>query len=356
MNTNLEITYRGRILLLLGVLATFAAWINKGSSVRLASAILLSPILLDLIWGGIKLPAIRLVIRRRRTETGAPFSEVFTLENLSRRRSVVDLHVREPRTETYAGGFLIHNLEPGQTEVLRVPARTRSRGRSPIRSVVAESCYPLGLIRRSTALRSETEIVSEPARRPLPHHVLHALEREVSEHTTLNAAGEDEFHSLREYTSGEDARYVHAVRSARMGTLVRRVMHVQQQHEACLVLDLRRPPGRNARSGSRRLEWSLGATATVVDTVASHGSSLTCLVIADDDERWIINNQEDSEEFLAYLSEARPVLHRPLNKGFLEEAARYKTCLWVPAGGFKASQDRGSIHEPILITEWEDIA
>ena len=78
MNTNLEVTYRGRVPLLLGLLAAIAAWINKGSSVRLAAAVLLAPLVIDLLWGGIRLPNLRLIMRRRRTESGAPFTESFT--------------------------------------------------------------------------------------------------------------------------------------------------------------------------------------------------------------------------------------------------------------------------------------
>ncbi len=87
--TTLEVTYRGRVLLLLGILAGFAAWINKGSSVRLAAAVLLAPLLIDLIWGGLRLPALSLIMRRRRTESGVPFAESYTLKNLSG-RAVMD--------------------------------------------------------------------------------------------------------------------------------------------------------------------------------------------------------------------------------------------------------------------------
>lgn len=356
MNTNLEVTYGGRVLLLLGVLATFAAWIHKGDSVRLASAILLAPILVDLLWGGFRLPPMRLIMRRRRTESGAPFVETFTLKNLSPRRAIVDLHVREPRTDTYAGGLFIHHLDPEQSEGLQVPARTRTRGRTYVRSVVAVSSYPLGLIRRSAVLRAESELVSEPSRIPLPGHVLNALERDNSEETTLISTGEDEFHSLRDYVVGEDARLVHAMRSAATGTLVRRVLYNQQQREACLILDMRRPPGRSARLGSRRLEWSLGATATIIDAMDLESMTLTCLVIGHTDERWVLNTPERSEDFLAYLAEARPVVHRPLSPDFLANVKGFETCLWVPAGGFKASVDRASIDEPVLVTEWEEIA
>ena len=355
MNTNLEVTYRGRVLLLLGILAAFAAWIDKGSSVRLAAAILLAPLLIDLIWGGLRLPNLRLIMRRRRTEAGAPFTETFTLQNLSARRSVMDLHLREPRTDTYVGGMFVHHLGPSDKETLRIPARSRSRSRVNHRTIVVVSSYPLGLIRRSAVLRSTTELVSEPARMPLPHHILHAIERDEPEDQTRQTAGEDEFHSLREYVTGDEARMVHAVRSAAVGTLVRRVMRSQQQREACLILDLRRPPGRSAHLGSRRLEWSLGATATIIDAMLERDAVLTCLVIGEEDQRWVLSTDEQSEEFLAFLAEARPVVHRRISDQFLDEVTNFDTALWVPAGGFKASDDRSNAANPVLVTEWEPL-
>jgi uncharacterized protein (DUF58 family) len=354
VNTSLEVTYRGRVLLLLGILAAIAAWINPtGNSVRLAAAVLLAPLLIDLAWGGLHLPELRLVMRRRRTESGAPFTESYTLQNLSGRRAIMDLHLREPRTDTYAGGLFVHHIEPEQRETLRIPARTRTRGRAVHRAVVVVSSYPLGLIRRSAVLRSQTELVSEPTRMSLPHHVVDALERDEPEYENRQAAGDDDFHSLRQYVDGDEARMVHAMRSAAMGTLVRRVMRSQQQREACLILDLRRPPGRSASLGSRRLEWSLGATATIVDAMLERNAVLTCLVIGATDRRWVLSGPEQSETFLAFLADARPVLHRRLDREFLESVRSFDTTLWVPAGGFTATDDRGNIEAPVLVTEWE---
>jgi uncharacterized protein (DUF58 family) len=356
VNTNLEVTYRGKVLLLLGILAAIAAWINPGgSSVRLAAAVLLAPLLIDLIWGGVRLPELRLIMRRRRTESGAPFTESFTLHNLSRRRAVMDLHLREPRTDTYAGGLFVHHIEPEDKETLRIPARTRTRGLAGQRAVVVLSSYPLGLIRRSALLRSHTELISEPTRMPLPHHVANAFERDEPEYESRQTPGDDEFHSLRQYVSGEEARMVHAMRSAAMGTLVRRVMRSQQQREACLILDLRRPPGRSATLGSRRLEWSLGAAATIVDAMLERNAVLTCLVIGETDRRWTLSSPDEYEEFLAFLAQARPVLHRRVSREFLEEVKGFDTTLWVPAGGFKATDDRNFVEQPVLVTEWEPV-
>ncbi len=353
MQPSLKLTYRGKVLLLLGLLSALAAWVSADSSVRLAAAMLLSPFVVDLVWGGTQLPPLKLSISRRRIETGAPFEETLRLESASTTRGVVDVHLREPRTETYAGGVFVPRLAAGQTLTLPMPARTRMRGRYPRRVVLAATSHPLGLFRRTAVLSNTNEMVSEPARMRLPTHVLEALERPQAETVTRDERGDEEYHHLREYSVGEDARLVHALRSASGGTLVRRVLRNQQQPEACIVLDLRRPPGRSARLGSRRLEWSLGATANLIDRMRARGTVITVLVLDSEERQFIIKNDGEAADFLAFLAEARSTLHWQVSPATLERLSSAEQCLWVPAGGFKASGDRAVIGNPVLVTEWE---
>lgn len=353
MQTSLKLTYRGKVLLLLGFLSALAALASGDPSVRLAAAMLLAPFVVDLAWGSTHLPPLNLLISRRRTETGAPFEEALRLESASSTRGVSDVHLREPRTETYAGGVFVPRLAPGRQITLPMPARTRMRGRYPQRVVLAVSSHPLGLFRRTAVLRSNNEMVSEPARMPLPTHVLEALERPQVEAVAHDQRGDDEFHHMCEYSAGEDARLVHALRSATSGSLVRRVLRNQQQPEACIVLDLRRAPGRSPRLGSRRLEWSLGATANLIDRMRARGTVITVLVLGSEERTITIKTDSAAEDFLAFLAEARSTLHWQVSPETLERLGQVEQCLWVPAGGFKATKDRAVIGDPVLVTDWE---
>ena len=353
MQTSLKLTYRGKVLLLLGFLSALAALLSGDPSVRLAAAVLLAPFVVDLAWGGTQLPPLKLLISRRRTETGAPFEEALRLECASPTRGVSDVHLREPRTETYAGGVFVPRLSPGRQITLPMPARTRMRGRYPQRVAVAISSHPLGLFRRTAVLRSNNEMVSEPARMPLPTHVLEALERPQVEAVARDERGDDEFHHMREYSAGEDARLVHALRSATSGLLVRRVLRNQEQPEACIVIDLRRAPGRSPRLGSRRLEWSLGATASLVDRMRARGTVITVLILGGEERTVTIKNDGEAEDFLALLAEARTTIHWQVSPETLERLGHMEQCLWVPAGGFKATQDRAAMGDPVLVTDWE---
>lgn len=353
MQGSLTLTYRGRVLLLLGFLSALAAFLSGDSSVRLAAAVLLAPFVVDLAWGGTRLPGLRMSIARRRTETGAPFEETVTLASVSTTRGVSDVHLREPRTETYGGGVFVPRLSPGHEITLGMASRTRMRGRYPQRVVVAVSHHPLGLFRRIAVLRSSHEMVSEPTRMPLPAHVLEALERPQVEALARDRRGDDEFYHMREYTPGEDARLVHALRSASSGLLVRRVLRSQQHPEACIVLDLRRAPGRSPRLGSRRLEWSLGATASLIDRMRARGTVITVLVLGTEETTVTIQNNTEAEDFLAFLAEARTTTHWQVSTQTLERLGQIEQCLWVPAGGFKATQDRAAMGDPVLVTDWE---
>lgn len=353
MQTSLGPTYRGRVLLLLGFLAALAALLSGDSSVRLAAAVLLAPFVVDLAWGGTQLPALKLLISRRRTQAGAPFQETLILQSASSTRGVSDLYLREPRTETYAGGVFIPRLAAGRQSTLPMPARTRTRGRFPQRVLVAVSSHPLGLFRRTAVLRCNSEMVSEPARVHLPSHVLEALERPQVEATSRDERGDDEFHHMREYSAGEDARLVHALRSASSGLLVRRVLRNQQHPEACIVLDLRRAPGRSPRLGSRRLEWSLGATAHLVDRMCARSTVITVLVLGREEHTITIRNDSEAEDFLGLLAEARSTPHWQVSPETLERMGHIQQCLWVPAGGFMATKDRAAIGDPVLVTGWE---
>ena len=215
-----------------------------------------------------------------------------------------------------------------------MPARTRTRGWFRQRVVVAISSHPLGLLRRTRVLRCDSEMISEPARIRLPAHVLDALERPQAETLNRDEQGHEEFHHLREYGAGEDARLVHALRSATSGTLVRRVLRCQQQPETSVVLDLRRPPGRSARLGSRRLEWSLGATANLVDHVRARGAVVTVLVLGNEERLFRVIDEESAADFLAFLAEARTTLHWQVSEATLSRLGRADQSLWVPAGGF----------------------
>ncbi|MCA8953149.1 MAG: DUF58 domain-containing protein, partial [Planctomycetes bacterium] len=172
-----------------------------------------------------------------------------------------------------------------------------------------------------------------------PEVLTAVAEREAAPRDRSTLPG-PEFHSLREHLPEEDARGVHALRSAALGTLVRRVTRGRMPRTVGVVLDLRRPPGRRLDGGARRFEWSLGACATVITALRARGAEIDVVVIDERPTRILVQSPQREVELLTLLAEASTTAHAPLPGGLLAALRGYERCYWIPAGSFLAAADR----------------
>ncbi len=344
-----ELTLQGRMVATLAALALCGAWMTGDSHACLAAALLTAPLLVDLLWRGGGLPPLQVAVAERRTQAGSVFLETIHVRNAGSRRAVRDLRIAEPRTSTRAGSGYLENLPPGSSATIRLPARCLRRGRHELRLFRCETSYPLGLLRNRTEIHYATDLTVEPARTSLNTSLLRSTE-ERTESAQQSPRGNEEFFALREYRYGEDARQVHALRSASASVLVRKVMRGLQPRHPCLVLDLRRPPGRGAAQTGRLFEWSLSAAATLLDHLQRDGSDLVCFVLGKQCQTFRISSHEDAETLLGFLADARPSLHITLQQDVLEEIREHDSCLWIPAGGFEATQERGSLSAVTVVS------
>ena len=69
--TSLQLTMRGRLLVMLATLALFAAWLSGEANARLAAAMLMAPLLVDFALAPRHLHKLRLLVRPRRTTAAA---------------------------------------------------------------------------------------------------------------------------------------------------------------------------------------------------------------------------------------------------------------------------------------------
>lgn len=337
-STTLELTLRGRVLAGLGSAAGFAAWLGDDPNARLAAALLLAPLLVDFLWKPRRLHRCEVRVAPRRTAAGAPFTERLTLVHQGRSPARECL-LLEPRTMRIDPPGLVPVLQPG------VPCQVTLRGRSLQRSHVLErvfvllSAWPLGLFRARAVIAVAADLVTEPARVPLSPHLVHAIaEREAAPRDRTTLPG-PEFHSLREHHPGEDARGVHALRSASIGTLVRRVTLGRMPRTVGVVIDLRRPPGRSISQGSRRFEWSLGATASLLAFLRTRGAEVLVLVIDAEPTQLLVQSPAAEADLLTLLAEASPTPHRALVPEQLDQLRRLEQCYWVPAGAYLAERE-----------------
>jgi uncharacterized protein (DUF58 family) len=346
-----ELTLLGRLAIILASLAFLAGWMTDSEPARLAAALLAAAPLVDFLWKRGRLPPLEVLLAPRRTIAGERFAERLVVRNGSARRACRDLSLREPQTATIAGGALLERLAAGGELSLALPARVRRRGRLPRRRFLVETAHPLGMLRSRALVSTASELVCEPARVRLPAEMIEAAERFQADHQVSHRAGDARFHALREYAPGEDARLVHALKSASAGVLVRKVNRDEDVREACLVLDLRRPPAWGLFGSSPHFEWGLGATATLIDrTLARHGR-LVCIVLGQPEATWTVGNEPDAHALLAFLAEARPRRFAPAPPALVERMASFAICYWVAAGGHRNAEERAGLERAILVEE-----
>lgn len=340
--STIELTLRGRVLAWLAALATAAAWLGEDPNARVAAALLAAPLVVDFALKQRRLHTTAIHLGARRTSVGAPFTEHVTLLHQGG-RTVRDCLFAEPRTMRTEPPLLLATLQPGAP--LRVSYRARSNARSHVveRVFVLGSGWPLGLFRVRAVVAAAADLVTEPARVRLNAEVLSCIaEREAAPQDRSRLSGHD-FHSLREHQPEEDARGVHALRSAALGTLVRRVTRGRMPRTVGLVLDLRRPPGRTMDGGRRRLEWSLGACATLVSSLRARGAEIDVVVIDGEPHRRLVQGPARELALMTLLAEATPVPHTALPAAIVQELARHEHCYWIPAGSYLAAADQAHL-------------
>lgn len=347
-SSSVELTLRGKVVAWLTALAAGAAWLGDDANARLAAAMLAAPLVVDFVAKQRRLHHTEVQVAARRAVAGAPFVDHLTLVHRGR-RGARECLLSEPRTMRYEPPLMLGTLRPG------APMRVALRGRSLQRSHVLErvfvlmSVWPLALFRSRAVITVATDFVTEPARVPLSAEVVQALaEQQASPRDHAVAIGL-EFHSLREQLPHEDARGVHALRSAALGTLVRRVTRGRLPHTVGLVLDLRRPPGRPLYQGSRRFEWSLGACASLVAWLRQRAAQILVLVLDERSERFLVQGPAQEHELLTLLAEAQPTAHRALPPDVFDQLLRLEHCFWIPAGAYTASPEIAAMPRTVTV-------
>ena len=220
--SKVELTLRGRLLAWLAALAATAAVLGDDGNARLAAALLAAPLLIDFAMKQRRLHHAEVRVGPRRTTAGAAFAEPVTVIHRGRWPARECLLV-EPRTQRTEPPTLLPVLAPDMPTAAILRARSHVRSHVVQRVFVLASAWPFGLFRSRAVLTVAADLVTLPAHVALTVDVVHAIAERSEPPRDHAALAGPEYHSLREHLPGEDARSVHARRSAALGTLVRRV-------------------------------------------------------------------------------------------------------------------------------------
>jgi uncharacterized protein (DUF58 family) len=182
----------------------------------------------------------QLDLNPRRVVAGNPSAGRLQLTNIARRR-LMPTTVEVP-IGVSAAQFGLPSLAPGATHEELFVVSTSRRGVievGPARTVRGD---PIGLLRRAATWTSAIELCVHPITvplEPLGAGLLRDLEGTTTNETSMSDLA---FHTLREYSPGDDRRYIHWRSSAKVsaasgaGTfLVRQFLDTRRSHLAVLV-------------------------------------------------------------------------------------------------------------------------
>ncbi len=337
-STTTELTLRGRVLVWLFALAGGASWLAGDANARLAAALLGAPVLIDFVAKQRRLHRTRLRVAPRRTPAGAPFTETVTV-TVDGPRALRECLLYEPRTMRSEPPAMLAHLARDASTPVRMRQRSAQRSHAVERVFVLVSSWPLGVFRTRSIVVVDADLVTEPARIPLAAELVQAIADTEQAPRERSALPGPEFHSLREHLPEEDARGVHALRSATLGTLVRRVTLGRLPRTVGMVLDLRRPPGRPLHQAGRRFEWSLAACASLLELLRRRGGEARVLVLAGEPADLLVRGPAQEAELLTLLAEASPSPYRSVPDDLFATIRRLEHCFWIPAGGYSAAPE-----------------
>lgn len=248
-------------------------------------------------------PELRLERRLHppRVHAGTPAHAEIVVENLGARRTPV-LSVVDGFTDRHAVRFAVPPVPPGgrATGAYRLP--TERRGVYEVGPLSVAVTDPLGLVVRTVSAQPARHVTVYPrieAVRSLPVTVGRDLVGGAVTDFSRSRSG-DEFHSLREYTVGDDLRRVHWRSTARTGQLMIREHDVPWQTRATIVVD------QGSSKASPAAFEHLVAAAASVATALHRQRSLTRLVTTDGLDTGWGSGREHFEALLERLAAVEP--------------------------------------------------
>ena len=204
----------------------------------------------------------------RTAVVGDRVSVQVTFENrklmLSSRLMMVRDRIRNER-EDFESSVLFTRVPPRSERRAVYRVQLANRGRYVFGPLYLSSRYPLGLGERGRIFDALGEILVRPrvgriaaAWKERGRHATELLERQRSQRGSFD----DDFHSIREFRSGDNTRAVHWKTTARKGQLMVREFRQTRDFALALLLDLWLPQ-KPAPDDLERLELIISFAATL---------------------------------------------------------------------------------------------
>jgi hypothetical protein len=247
------------------------AMLTKQNTLLMVFALMAGPFIVN---GQMTFGMLQAVLIQRQAPKRAMQGELFPVEiNLTNRRPIFALWMMSVRDEIYRpddildATVLFSRVSPRTSQTGIYELRLSRRGRYQFGPIRVSSRFPLGLVERSRVFSDPDEILIYPRLgRISPQWRLRLMGATelVSQKQPQRGVFHDDFHSLREFRSGDNPRAIHWRSTARRGELILREFHQNREHTLAVVLDLFRPtPAKPAETDVVELALSFVASLLV---------------------------------------------------------------------------------------------
>jgi len=227
----------GLVFVSAGLFVLVAAWNTGNSLLYLVCGMMLSLMLMSAVIARITL--VRLSVERsfpRIVHVGQSAELMIRVRNDKRVLHSFSLNVEAGQGDGGPAGYIL-KVSPGEIATLGVPRTFNRRGLHHLGVIRLSTGYPFGLFEHGLLRDGGTEVLVYPELRNLKESL---VERVLVPGEMLSHGGRgrgSEYHGLREYSHGDDARLISWKVSAKQGKLMVREFERPEHKGLVLVLD-----------------------------------------------------------------------------------------------------------------------
>ncbi len=278
----LEFTREGKYLVAITLGVGFAA-INTGNNLlylflgMLLSMIIVSGVLSEQTLRGLSVARTL----PRQVFAGRPFLTGIALTNDKKRLPSFSVQVEDVIDgRPLAKKCYFLKVPAGARQHTSYRAEFERRGLYRYEGLKVGTRFPFAFFVKSHRLAAPVDLVVLPRVHPIAHPALETQDQQGTLAHPRRGTGR-EFHGLREYRTGDDARDIHWKRSAREGRLVLREYESEGVRRVSVVLNDRLPPEVDAAEAAADLDRCVDLAASLVVHFADRGYVVD-LVTGDD--------------------------------------------------------------------------
>lgn len=289
-----QMTTQGSFLLLLLLIFFVASSITKSNALMVLFSLMAGAFVVN---GGMGMMMVRGARIKRRLPPSLMAGERVSInvdfKNRNRLRSAWAMTVKDHihhQTESLTAQVLFAHVLPRKTATGHYEFRPMRRGVYTFGPIEVTSRAPFGLIERGHIYDSSKELIVFPfiGRLTTNWKNERAMAADlVQQRQTRKGVFDDEYHSLREYRTGDNPRAIHWRTSARRNELMIREFHQSRDADLMVMLDLWLPENPSEEE-SEAVEKgvSFAAAVSLEQMQASRDSNLSILINGDKLTTW----------------------------------------------------------------------